>query len=115
VPRSAPDVYEAVAEPLRRRILELLAGAERAVNDVVAALGRDQPSVSKQLRVLRQAKAVRVRRSGRRRLYSLAASALRPLHGWVAQFERHWRLQLDEIQTRAERRARQRKNQGDPP
>jgi DNA-binding transcriptional ArsR family regulator len=104
MPRAAPtsDVYSAIAEPSRRAILELVSEDERAVNDLVAELGIDQPSMSKHLRVLREVDLVTVRRDGRRRLYSANARALRPVHRWVRRFERLWNRQLDAIQVRAE-------------
>ena len=104
MPRAAPtsDVYNAIAEPSRRAILELVSEDERAVNELVAELGVDQPSMSKHLRVLRDVDLVTVRRDGRRRLYSANARALRPVHRWVRRFERLWNQQLDAIQARAE-------------
>ncbi len=106
---TTSDVYNAIAEPRRRAILELLCEAERAVNDVADELDLDQPSVSKHLRVLREVDLVNVRRDGRRRLYSANADALRPVHEWVTMFERFWSRQLDAIQTRAEARAKRRR------
>ncbi len=99
------DVYNAIAEPRRRAILELVCAGERAVNDVAQALEMDQPSVSKHLRVLRQVDLVIVRRDGRRRLYSADPDALRPVHEWVSKCERMWNRHLDSIQRRAEERS----------
>jgi len=83
-------VFNAVAEPRRREILDLLAGGERSVNDLVRALRLAQPQVSKHLRVLREVGAVTVRDEGRQRLYRLNAHALRPIHDWVKRYEESW-------------------------
>jgi DNA-binding transcriptional ArsR family regulator len=94
---TTTDVFSAVAEPRRREILELLAGAERPVNDLVAALGVGQPHVSKHLRVLREVGAVHVRDDGRRRLYRANGEALKPIHEWVSGFERMWGERFDAL------------------
>ncbi len=78
------------AEPRRREILDVLAGGERPVNDLVALLGLTQPQVSKHLRVLREVGAVDVREDGRRRLYRLNGPALKPIHDWIAGYEQLW-------------------------
>ena len=101
---TTSDVYNAIAEPKRRAIFELLCEAERAVNDVVLELDLDQPSVSKHLRVLREVDLVDVRREGRKRIYSANPVALQPVGAWVKKFERYWERQLDRIKERAERR-----------
>lgn len=105
---TTSDVYNAIAEPRRRAIFELLCEAERAVNEVVVALDIDQPSVSKHLRVLREVELVAVRREGQKRIYSANPAALRPIGVWVKQFERYWERQLDQIKERAERARKQR-------
>jgi DNA-binding transcriptional ArsR family regulator len=87
---TTADAFNAVAEPRRRQILDVLAGGERPVNDLVQALGLAQPQVSKHLRVLREVGAVNVREDGRRRLYRLNGEALRPIHDWVKPFEELW-------------------------
>ena len=104
VPRAATtsDAFDAVAEPRRREILNYLALQERPVGEIVAALGLEQPSVSKHLRVLRDVGLVRVRREGRNMLYSLDAEAIRPLYEWTRTFERFWRHQLQRVKERAE-------------
>jgi DNA-binding transcriptional ArsR family regulator len=105
MPRAATtsDAFNAVAEPRRREILSYLALGERPVGDLVAALGLEQPSVSKHLRVLRDVGLVHVRRDGRRMLYRTNAEAIRPLHEWSGQFESCWRHQLRRVKERAER------------
>ena len=87
---TTADTFNAVAEPRRREILEVLVGGERPVNDLVDVLGLAQPQVSKHLRVLREVGAVDVREDGRQRLYRLNGDALRPMHEWLKQFEQSW-------------------------
>src|SRR5271165_895266 len=87
---TTSDAFNAVAEPRRRAILDVLAGGERPVNDLVHALGLAQPQVSKHLRVLRTVGAVDVRDAGRQRLYRLNGAALRPIFEWVSGYERFW-------------------------
>ena len=87
---TTTDVFNAVAEPRRRQILDVLAAGERPVNDLVVALGLAQPQVSKHLRVLREVGAVDVRDEGRQRLYRVNGHALKPIHDWVSDYERSW-------------------------
>ena len=87
---TTADAFNAVAEPRRRQILDLLAAGERPVNDLVVELGVAQPQVSKHLRVLREVGAVQVRGDGRQRLYRLNGAALKPIHDWVKAYERSW-------------------------
>jgi len=93
-------VFNAVAEPRRREILDILAGGERSVNDLVALLSLAQPLVSKHLRVLREVGLVDVRDEGRQRMYRLNGPALKPIHDWVKSYERMWEERfeaLDEV------------------
>lgn len=94
---TTADAFNAVAEPRRRQILDALAGGERPVNDIVAALGLAQPQVSKHLRVLREVGAVAVREDGRRRLYRLNGRALKPIHDWVKEYERTWSERFEQL------------------
>ncbi len=94
---TTADAFNAVAEPRRRQILDVLAGGERPVNDLVGELGIAQPQVSKHLRVLREVGAVDVRDDGRRRLYRLNGHALKPIHDWVKGYERLWSDRFDEL------------------
>ncbi|SRR6266849_617451 len=87
---TTADTFNAVAEPRRRAILDLLVGGERPVNELVRELGLAQPQVSKHLRVLREVGAVDVREHGRQRLYRLNGRALKPIHDWVKEYERTW-------------------------
>ena len=94
---TTTDAFNAVAEPRRRQILDLLAGGERPVNDLVQLLGLGQPQVSKHLRVLREVGAVDVRDHGRQRLYRLNGRALKPIHDWVSAYERTWAERFDQL------------------
>lgn len=94
---TTADAFNAVAEPRRREILDLLADGERPVKDLVRLLDTTQPQVSKHLRVLRQVGAVEVRDMGRERLYRVNGLALKPIHDWVRGFERIWAERFDEL------------------
>lgn len=100
---TTSDAFNAVAEPRRRDILAFLALDERPVGEIVDALGLEQPSVSKHLKVLREVGLVRARREGRNMFYRTNAAAIRPLHEWTGRFERLWQHQLLRIQQRAEK------------
>ncbi|HVN93598.1 MAG TPA: metalloregulator ArsR/SmtB family transcription factor [Terracidiphilus sp.] len=100
---TTSDAFNAIAEPRRRQILLFLAHDERGVGEIVAAIGLDQPSVSKHLGVLRSVNLVRVRRNGRHRLYRTNAIAIRPLHEFAETFARYWQHQLVRVKERAER------------
>src|SRR6266446_8652052 len=104
---TTSDAFNAVAEPRRREILSYLAGAERPVAAIVAALGLEQPSVSKHLRVLRNVGLVRMRCQGRQKLYRTNAEAIRPLHQWAGTFERYLQHQLNRVKELAEATVRQ--------
>jgi len=94
---TTTDAFNAVAEPRRRQILDVLADGERPVNDLVGLLGWAQPQVSKHLRVLREVGAVVVRDEGRQRLYRLNGHALKPIHDWVKTYERSWSERFDQL------------------
>jgi DNA-binding transcriptional ArsR family regulator len=94
---TTADAFNAVAEPRRRQILDLLAQGERPVNDLVALLGLAQPQVSKHLRVLREVDLVRVRDEGRQRMYRLNAGPLKPIHDWLARYEQAWNERFELI------------------
>jgi DNA-binding transcriptional ArsR family regulator len=94
---TTADVFNAVAEPRRREILDLLVGGERPVNELVRLLGLGQPQVSKHLRVLREVGAVDAREDGRQRLYRLNGHALRPIHDWVKNYERAWSERFEQL------------------
>jgi DNA-binding transcriptional ArsR family regulator len=94
---TTTDAFNAVAEPRRRDILDVLAKGERPVNDLVRLTGLAQPQVSKHLRVLREVGAVDVRDEGRQRLYRVNGHALKPIHDWVKDYERTWSERFDEL------------------
>src|SRR5579885_1250196 len=105
---TTTDVFNAIAEPRRRQIVELLArrGA-LAVGTLVVALGLPQPAVSKHLGVLRKVGLVAVIKHGKQSVYNLEAERLKTVHDWVKAFESLWSHQLDRIKERAEQRARE--------
>src|SRR5215208_1908937 len=121
---TTADAFNAVAEPRRRQILDVLSGGERPVNDLVERLGLGQPQVSKHLRVLREVGLVDVRDEGRRRIYRLNARTLKPIHDWVTRYEDAWNERfdrLDEVLVYLTRKERgdggddeQRQGDGDP-
>ena len=94
---TTTDAFNAVAEPRRRQILDVLTGGELPVNDVVQRLGLSQPQVSKHLRVLREVGAVNVREDGRQRFYRLNGEALRPIHDWIKTYEQTWSERFDRL------------------
>jgi len=94
---TTTDAFNAVAEPRRREILDLLAQGERPVNELVRRLRLGQPQVSKHLRVLREVGLVNVRDSGRLRLYRLNGRPLKPIHEWVKNYEHAWNERFDRM------------------
>ena len=91
------DPFNAVAEPKRRQVLELLGVGERSVNEIGQMLGWTQPMVSKHLGVLKQVGLVRERRVGRQRRYRVNAEQLKPIFDWVTPFERLWSERFDRL------------------
>lgn len=91
------DSFNAVAEPKRRQILDIIGTDELSVNEIVKRLGWSQPTVSKHLGVLKQVGLVRERREGRRRMYRVNAERLRPIFDWVTPFERYWSESFDRL------------------
>ncbi len=105
---TTSDVFNAIAEPRRRQIVDLLAlGVERDVTELSVTLRLSQPAVSKHLGVLRKVGLVAVEKAGQRRLYRLNPQELKPVHDWIQNFERFWTDQLDSIKEAAELAARQ--------
>ena len=96
IPFEVP--FEVLAEPNRRRILDLLLLAERPVGDLVEELAITQPAVSKHLRVLREAGFVEVRSDGQRRIYRLQTEPLRAIDAWLEPYRRLWEGSLDELE-----------------
>lgn len=97
-------VFEIIAEPNRRRILELLEqGGEQPAGALVAALDLAQPTVSQHLRTMREAGLVSVRADAQRRLYRLRPEGLRELHEWIAPFQQLWADRLDDLERHLDR------------
>src|SRR5215471_14288194 len=90
--------FEVLAEPNRRRILDLLRVEERPVGELVEALAVSQPAVSKHLRVLRQAGMVEVRADAQRRLYRVRTEPLRAIDEWLEPYRREWTARLDALE-----------------
>jgi DNA-binding transcriptional ArsR family regulator len=104
--RTTSDVFNAIAEPRRREIIEFLAdGESRAVGELVDRLSASQSAVSKHLGVLRKVGIVSVTISGPMHLYRLEPKQLKPVHDWVKRYEQFWSHQIDRIKERAERKA----------
>lgn len=108
---TTADVFNAVAEPRRRQIIDLLLDGERRVGELVAALRLPQPAVSKHLGVLRKVGLVSMDKRGQHRVYRLNARELKPVFDWTKTFERFWAYQLGRIKERAERAAVQESEQ----
>jgi DNA-binding transcriptional ArsR family regulator len=94
---TTSDAFNAIAEPQRRHILELLRQGERPVLELAKELGITQPSASKHLRVLREVQLVRVREVGKQRYYNLDARGLRPIQAWVGGFAEFWNESFDRL------------------
>jgi DNA-binding transcriptional ArsR family regulator len=92
------QAFEVLAEPHRRRILDLLLEQERPVGELVARLAVSQPAVSKHLRVLREAGLVEVRTDAQRRLYRVRAEPLREVGEWLEPYRRLWESRLDALE-----------------
>ncbi|MFI9011668.1 ArsR/SmtB family transcription factor [Actinosynnema sp. NPDC053489] len=93
-------MFAVLADPQRRRILDVLRAGERPVNDLVDRLSVSQPTVSKHLRVLRDAGLVEVRREAQRRLYRLRPEPLAEVDAWLAPYRRMWEDGLDAVERR---------------
>jgi len=94
---TTSDVFNAIGDAHRREILDALIAGEKAVGAIVTDLSISQPRVSKHLRVLSEVGLVRCRAEGRRRLYRLEPTHLRPMHEWLAKYERAWNERLDRL------------------
>jgi DNA-binding transcriptional ArsR family regulator len=106
--QTTSDVFNAIAEPRRREIVDLLAQrGPQTVGTLVAEMRLAQPAVSKHLGVLRKVGVVAVTKQGQQRVYNLQAERLKTVHDWVKHFEQLWSHQLDRIKERAEQRARE--------
>ncbi len=103
------NALEALAEPTRRRIVELLADGERSAGEIAAHFETSRPGVSRHLRVLREHGLVRVRDDAQKRLYSLDPAPLAELDAWLARYRRFWTNRLDALDTEIRRQQRQRR------
>ena len=100
------DVFQLLAEPSRRQLLDVLRHGERSVNQLVGRTHMSQPSVSKQLRLLLDSGVVRLRKSGRQHLYSIRGRPLREASEWLSYYERFWEeglSRMDEVLKEAAR------------
>ncbi len=100
------NAFAALADPTRRRIVELLAGGERSAGELAAHFDTSRPGVSRHLRVLREHGLVRAREDGARRLYSLDPAPLAELDEWLASYRGFWTNRLDALDTEITRRRR---------
>ena len=94
---SQQPVFEALADPTRRRLLDMLADTELPVNDLARRFSVTRPAISQHLRVLRRAGLVRETRVGRERRYRLRAVGLRGVHAWIHQYEAFWDTRLRQL------------------
>lgn len=109
------DVFEAVAEPNRRVLLDLLAEGDRAAGELVASLpALTQPAVSRHLRILREVGLVEVRPDGQRRIYALRADGLVEIDNWISTYRRYWARHLDALEQHLEK-ANRPKERNDKP
>jgi DNA-binding transcriptional ArsR family regulator len=99
------SAFEVIAEPNRRRILDLLCTQERSVGELVDALAMNQPAVSKHLRVLKAARLVDVEVDAQRRVYRLCPEPLMELEAWLAPYRRFWSVRLDALGRHLDRMA----------
>jgi DNA-binding transcriptional ArsR family regulator len=97
-PASA-DVFLAIADPTRRRMLQMLRGDERPATELARSFRVSQPTISQHLRVLRDAGLVRARRNGRQRIYQLRPRKLKVVVDWVAYFDKFWDEKLSALGT----------------
>ena len=100
------SAFEALADPTRRRIVELLADGERSAGEIASHFRTSRPGVSRHLRVLREHGLVRAREEGQRRVYSLEPAPLAELDEWLARYRGFWANRLDALDTEIRRRRR---------
>jgi DNA-binding transcriptional ArsR family regulator len=101
---TTSTTFELVAEPTRRRILDLVLERERSVGNLVEQLGLSQPGVSKHLRVLREGGLVDVRQDAQRRLYRVRPEPLGEIDAWLEPYRRHWAGRLDALERHLDRK-----------
>jgi len=101
---SMADVFEILGDPTRRRLVEALRSGERSVTELVELVDIGQPGVSRQLAILEEARFVRVRPDGRRRLYALRPEPFRELDNWTSRYRDLWEARLDRLGAAIDRR-----------
>jgi DNA-binding transcriptional ArsR family regulator len=99
---ASADVFRAIADPTRRRILDRLRAGPAPVNALASEFDQTRPAISKHLRVLREARLVSEERSGRERLYELRPEALQPVVGWIEGYRAFWQTSLHNLKRRLE-------------
>ena len=107
------DVFQVLADPTRRRIVEALRSGQRSVGELVSAVDIGQPGVSRQLAILQDADFVEMRPDGRRRLYSLRPEPFRQLSEFVTAYRAVWEPRLDRMARELERRKKRRNRDGE--
>jgi DNA-binding transcriptional ArsR family regulator len=100
------SAFEAIAEPTRRRIVELLADGELSAGEIASQFSTSRPGISRHLRLLQAAGLVKARREGTRRLYSLDPAPLEEVDAWLAHYRAFWTNRLDALDTEVRRRRR---------
>src|SRR5690242_2001524 len=108
------ELFETLADPTRRRIVEVLRGGERQVNDLVDEVGIHQSGVSRHLRILHEGGFVSMRPDGQRRLYSLRPEPFRELDAWLAEYRKLWDARLDRFGAALEQRRKNGKEEQEP-
>lgn len=106
-----PDVFQILADPTRRRLVEALRGGEHSVSELVDVVDIGQPGVSRQLAILQDAEFVVVRPEGRRRLYALRPEPFRELDEWMQGYRDVWEARLDRFAVELDRRSKKRRNE----
>jgi DNA-binding transcriptional ArsR family regulator len=101
------DVFQTLADPTRRRIIEALRAGEQQVNDVVERAGIHQSGVSRHLRILSESGFVSMRPDGQRRLYALKPEPFRELEAWLTQYRELWEARLDRFEAALEKKQQQ--------
>jgi DNA-binding transcriptional ArsR family regulator len=109
ISRPVADVFQVLADPTRRRLVEALRKGERSVSELVEVVEIGQPGVSRQLAILQDAKFVMVRPEGRRRLYRLRPDPFRELDDWMTGYRQMWQTRLDRFSNELDRRQKNRK------
>src|SRR6516162_5181907 len=107
IPTREPDVFGAISDRARRRMLDLLVAADRSVNAIAGHFPMSRPAVSQHLRVLLDAGLVTEERHGRERRYRLVPARLAPVREWIARYERFWDDRLQRLQKQLSKRSKE--------